>query len=181
MSSSTLSQLAGSKWLRIGILVIVVAAAAAVWLTRSGERPALAIAHMSFNEIETQLYAELLAIHGGEEVCSISETSTPDASGYSSKLAAEHENGLPSQRLLERFEELEHSFDQVDDYHLGGSSAVFIAYAEDRNEDSLITLSKGETVYANVVVMHALSGGTRGEDRWEVVHGAVYWICDPLE
>ncbi len=180
MSTSTLSQLAGSKWFRIGILVIVVAAAAAVWLTRAGERPALAIANMSLNEIDTQSYAELKAIHG-REVCGEIETSTSDASGHSSKLVSEHENGLPSQRALELFEEVEHSFDQVDDYQFGGSSVVFIAYAEDRNEDSLVTLVGGNRVHASVSVMHALSGGNRGEDRWEFVHRASYWICDPLE
>ena len=161
MLAPTLSRLAGSNWLRIGILLIVVAAAAAVWLTRAGERPALAIANMSLNEIDTQLSAELMAIHG-REVCGEIETSTPDASGHSSKLVSEHENGLPSQRLIERFEEVEHSFDQVDDYHLGGSSVVFIAYAEDRNEDSLVTLVGGNRVHASVSVMHALSGGNRG-------------------
>ncbi len=181
MSTSRLTRLTGARWLRIGILVIVVAAAAAVWVTRSGERPALAIAHMSFNEIESQLEAELKEIHGGEEVCSTQGTSTPDASGYSSNLASEHEDGLPSQRLIELFEESEHSFDQVDDYHLGGSSAVLIAYAEDRNEESLVTLSNGHSVHAYVVVVHALSGGTRGEDRWEIVHSAAYWMCDPLD
>ncbi len=180
MSTSTLTRLAGTRWLRMGILVIVVAAAAAVWLTRSGERPALAIANMSLNEIETQLYAELKAIHG-REVCGEMETSTHDASGYSGKLASEHENGLPSQRLIERFEEVEHSFDQVDDYHLVGASAVFISYAEDRNEDSLVTLIGGNRVHASVSVMHALSGGASGEDRWEFVHRSWYWICDPLE
>ena len=181
MSTSRLNRLTGARWLRIGILVIVVAAAAAVWLSRSGDRPALAVSHMSLSEIESQLYAELMAIHGGEEVCSTQGTSTPDASGYSSKLASEHENGLPSQRALELFEEVEHSFDQVDDYHLGGSSAVFIAYAEDRNEDSLVTLVGGNRVHASVSVMHALSGGTRGEDRWEFTHRASYWSCEPLE
>ena len=180
MSTSRLTRLTGARWLRIGILVIVVAAAAAVWLTRTGERPALAIASMSLNEIETQLFAELKAIHG-REVCGEAETSTHDASGYSSKLVSEHENGLPSQRVIELFEEVEHSFDQVDDYHLGGASAVFVAYAEDRNEDSLVTLVGGNRVHASVSVMHALSGGARGEDRWEIVHGAGYWICDPLE
>ncbi len=180
MSTSRLNRLTGARWLRIGILVIVVAAATAVWLTRSGERPVLAIAHMSLNEIESQLYAELKAIHG-REVCGIEETSTPDASGYSSNLVSEHENGLPSQRVIEWLEESEHSFDQVDDYQLSGSSVVFLAYAEDRNEDSLVTLVNGDQVHANVVVVHALSGGNRGEDRWEIVHGASYWICDPLE
>ncbi len=180
MSTSRLNRLTGARWLRIGILVIVVAAAAAVWLTRSGERPALAIANMSLNEIDTQLYAELKAIHG-REVRGEIETSTHDESGYSSKLVSEHENGLPSQRALELFEEVEHSFDQVDDYHLGGSSVVFIAYAEDRNEDSLVTLVGGNRVHASVSVMHALSGGTRGEDRWEFTHRALYWICEPLE
>ena len=181
MSTSRLTRLTGARWLRIGILVIVVAAAAAVWLTRSRERPVLAIAHMSFNEIESQLYAELKAIHVGEEVCSIEETSTHDASGYSGKLASEHENGLPSQRVIELYEQVQHSFDQVDDYHLRGASAVFIAYAEDRNEDSLVTMSNGKQVHGNVVVLHALSGGTKGEDRWEIVHSAGYWMCDPLE
>ena len=135
---------------------------------------------MSLSEIESRLSAELKAIHG-QEVCGEIETSTPDASGYSGKLVSEHENGLPSQRVIELFEESEHSFDQIDDYHLGGSSAVFVAYTEDRDEDSLVTLVSGDQVHANVVVVHALSGGTRGDDRWEIVHGASYWICDPLE
>ena len=55
MSTSRFNRLTGARWLRIGILVIVVAAATAVWLTRSAERPALAIANMSLNEIDTQL------------------------------------------------------------------------------------------------------------------------------
>ena len=117
----------------------------------------------------------------GQEACGEIETSTPKASGYSSNLVSEHENGLPSQRVIELFEEVQHSFDPVDDYHLGGSSAVFIAYAEDRDEDSLVTLVGGNRVHASVFVMHALSGGNRGEDRWEFVHRASYWICDPLE
>ena len=135
---------------------------------------------MSLSEIESRLYAELKAIHG-QEACGEIETSTPKASGYSSKLVSEHENGLPSQRVIELFEEVQHSFDPVDDYQLSGSSVVFLAYTEDRDEDSLVTLVSGDQVHANVVVVHALSGGTRGEYRWEIVHGASYWICDPLE
>ncbi len=117
----------------------------------------------------------------GQEACGEIETSTPKASGYSSNLVSEHENGLPSQRVIELFEVVQHSFDLVDDYQLSGSSVVFLAYTEDRDDDSLVTLVDGDRVHANLVVMHALSGGTRGEDRWEIVHGASYWICDPLE
>ncbi|MYB51252.1 MAG: hypothetical protein F4X77_03475 [Acidobacteriia bacterium] len=178
MSTHVLTRLTGASWLRVGILVIIVAAAAMVWLTRSSERPVLAISHMSLNEIDSRLYAELKAIHGGE-VCGEMETSTPDASGYSARLAAEHEGGLPSQRVIDLLEAEEHSFDQVDDYHIAGSRIAFVAYAETKERDSLVTLASGRQVHGSVSVMHALSGGERGEDRWEFVHRSSYWICEP--
>lgn len=177
MSTHTLSRLTGARWLRLGILVIIVAAAAGVWLTRTSERPALAISHLSLSEIDSQLYAELKAIHGAE-VCGEMETSTPDASGYSARLAAEHEGGLPSQRVIDLFEAEEHSFDQVDDYHIAGARIAFVAYAESKDLDSLVTLVSGRQVHASVSVMQALSGGERGEDRWEFVHRSSYWICE---
>ena len=180
MSTNTLTRLTGARWLRVGILVIIVVAAATVWLTRSNERPVLAISHMSLDEIDSRLYAELTAIHGGE-VCGEMENSTPDASGYSARLAAEHEGGLPSLRVIDRLEAEVHTFDQVDDYHITGARVAFVAYAESKDLDSLVTLASGRQVHASVSVMHALSGGERGEDRWEFVHRSSYWICEPQE
>jgi len=178
VSTNTLTLLTGATWLRVGLLVIIVVAAATVWLTRSSERPALAISHMSLDEIDSRLYAELKAIHGGE-VCGEMETSTPDASGYSARLAAEHEGELPSQRAIDRLEAEEHGFDQVDDYHISGSRVTFVADAETKDRDSLVELASGRQVHASVSVMHALSGGEREEDRWEFVHRSSYWICEP--
>ena len=180
MSTHTLTRLTGATWLRVGILVIVVVAAATVWLTRSSERPALAILHMSLDEIDSRLDAELRAIHGGE-VCGEMETSTPDAGGYSARLAAEHEGGLPSQRVIDLLEAEVHTFEQVDDYHITGARIAFVAYAESKDRDSLVTLASGRQVHASVSVMQALSGGERGADRWEFVHRSSYWICEPLD
>ena len=177
MTTSRLTRLTGARWLRIGILVLVVAATAAAWLTRSGDRPALAIAHLSIDQIELQLYEELKAIHGGE-ICSVSEESMHEADGYSAELVAEHENGVPSERAIARFEESEHSFDQVDDVHIAGSSVTFVSYAEDR--DSVVVLNGGVEAHGNVAVMRALSGGAAG-DRWEFSYRAGYTRCDPLE
>lgn len=180
MSTDTRTRLTGATCLGVGILVVVAVAAAAVWLTGTSERPALAISHLSLGEIESRLYAELKAIHGGE-VCGEMETSTPDASGYSARLAAEHEGGLPSQRAIDSFEAEEHSFDQVDDYHIAGARVAFVAYAETKERDSLVTLASGRQVHATVSVMQALSGGERGEDRWEFVHRSSYWTCEPQD
>lgn len=180
MTGERLIQMVKTNWSRIGILLIIAGAAIVVWATRAEERPALAIAHLAFAEIESQLYAELKAIHGGE-FCGEMENSTPDASGYSSKLAREHSDGAPSQRAIDLFEEWVHSFDQVDDVHIAGASVTFVSYAEDRDQESLITLSSGRQVHGNIAVMHALSGGAAGRDRWAFVHRASLWSCDPLE
>lgn len=173
--SATDSRLTRNRLFQAIILVVIVMAALAVWLTRAGDRPALAIAHLPIAQIEIQLNNELVAIHG-EDVCRNSESSALDASGYSFELASEHENGVPSERAIAHLEEHSHAFEEVDDIHIQGASVTFVAYSE--REGDTVTSVRGIPLLGSVGVMLALSGGEAGEPRWEFVERIAYYRCE---
>ncbi len=176
MQIPALNPIWNSTWLRVAVLCIVAAAALAVWLTRPSDRPVLAVAHLSYVEMEQLVYAELVAIHG-ENICSVSGTSTPDAEQHSKSLAAQQDDHYPPDEAIAVLEEEFHSFDQVDDYHVAGPRVAFVAYANTKNERVLY--NSGHEVLASLKVLHALSGGSAGVDRWEVVEATGYEFCEP--
>ena len=138
----------------------------------------LAIAHLPIEQIEIQLNDELVAIHG-EDVCRASANPALDASGYSFELASEHENGVPSDKVIRHLEEHSHAFEEVDDYHILGPSVTFVAYTARKGE---MFLSVGaQRTLGSVETLVALTGGEAGEPRWDFAKRIGYYKCEWLD
>ncbi len=147
-------------------LVVVVGVTLFVWLTRTSE-PTSAVAGRTFHEVLQELEAGFVS--DGVEACVEQEILTAD--GYGEPHGLEPNAATPREvrTLVERqgvpLEEHEQRF-------IGDNYILFVS--RDRVNRHRF---EGVEIFAHIIELHWVVGGSKGVGRFEVVHAAAIIEC----
>jgi len=159
------------RWIQVGALAVLIAAAAAVWAVRSTE-PSAALEGEPFHEVVDSFANDLAARHDLEELCAAESSAAIDGEHKAHGLrSAAH---LPDDAIAQtaRFET---PIERYDMRKLTDTSVILATRNPVRQtpEEGVADVD----ILGRVIELSLLTGGEAGGDRWYATETAALYAC----